>query len=782
MSGPLAGLVAVDASWGMPGAVTSMILADYGATVIKVERPGGGPDRDGPARAAWERGKRSVTLDLATTDGSARLMDLVGSADVFIESFRPGVAEQLGFGYGRVHQQQPALVYCSISGYGQEGPWRDRPGFDCLVAAKLGVMAEQDGHRPGPIFLGHPTVGYGTAFLAAIGILSAVRARHVTGQGQQIDASLLDAVVAQSAMNWWWNAHDISYLARSGSELGFGRNRIITDLFLCGDGEYLMVHTGGDGGFKRTMDILGVGDVVRAIKGPEMAVPLDDEEYHAARNLAPEAFRSRPRAEWLKLFHEADLAALPVLRPTEVLFDEQVVFADVAVELPDYRGQLVRQVGPVIKFRTSPPARPEPAPHVGSDDTRFDQLVTDLRRSTSAPAADGTLAHALEGLRVLDFSSFFATAYGAKLLSDLGADVIKVETLIGDQMRPMPDLFEASNRGKRNLAVDLKSVAGREVVARLVATADVVMHNLRPGKAEKLGIGYEDLSRLKPDLVYCYLPGFGSAGPKADLKSFAPLVSGFTGLLYEGAGEGRSPVRRVMGNEDYYNGFLGAVAVLLALEHRARTGEGQYVESPHLHSSLFVTTEQYLDSDGNAVSPWQLDHDQMGFGPLYRLYRTSDGWLALACVGEACFARLASALGLEGLAHPDSPGGDSAKLTAAIEDRLGSLSSADAFALLDGHDVPCELAPSDPYMPEFLWDEWAFETQRVVEQEHYSVGYIREMGLVVRLSGTPGLIRGAAPRLGQDTLDILDELGYDDEAVEALLAGTCIDGRPSPSG
>ena len=160
---------------------------------------------------------------------------------------------------------------------------------------------------------------------------------------------------------------------------------------------------------------------------------------------------------------------------------------------------------------------------------------------------------------MLDFSSFFATAYGAKLLSDLGADVIKVETLSGDQMRPMPDLFEASNRGKRNLAVDLKSAAGREVVARLVATADVVMHNLRPGKAEKLGIGHAELVRVRPDLVYCYLPGFGSAGPKAPLKSFAPLVSGFTGLLYEGAGEGNPPIRRVMGNEDYYNGFLGAV-------------------------------------------------------------------------------------------------------------------------------------------------------------------------------------------------------------------------------
>ena len=380
------------------------------------------------------------------------------------------------------------------------------------------------------------------------------------------------------------------------------------------------------------------------------------------------------------------------------------------------------------------------------------------------------LTHALDGLRVLDFSGFFAAAYGAKLLSDLGADVIKVETLGGDQMRPMPDLFEASNRGKRNLAVDLKSAEGRAVVARLVATSDVVIHNLRPGKAERLGIGYEQLVAIKPDLVYCYLPGFGSTGPKSHLKSFAPLVSGFTGLLYEGSGEGNPPIRRVMGNEDYYNGFLGAVAALLALEHRARTGEGQYLESPHLHSSLFVTTEQCLDADGRAVSPWQLDHEQLGFGPLYRLYQTSDGWLALACVGTA---------------PPSNGSGKRSSSwrwptrTTAVRppswrrcSRIASASSRPTTPSPCSTAMACRArSPSRTRTcPSSCGTSGRCRPSASLEhEEHYSVGYIREMGLVVRLSDTPGVVKGTAPRLGEHSVEILDELGYEPAEIEALV-------------
>jgi crotonobetainyl-CoA:carnitine CoA-transferase CaiB-like acyl-CoA transferase len=277
------------------------------------------------------------------------------------------------------------------------------------------------------------------------------------------------------------------------------------------------------------------------------------------------------------------------------------------------------------------------------------------------------------------------------------------------------------------------------------------------------------VAKLRPGLIYCFLPGFGSTGPKAHLKSFAPLISGFTGLLYLGAGRGNPPIKRVMGNEDYYNGFLGAVAVLMALEHRAKTGEGQYIESPQLHSSLFAATEQCLDGAGRPVEAFALDPAQMGYGPLYRLYRTAgDGWLCLACVGDRHRVELRTALGVD-----DLPADDEA-LAGLLEERFAQLTVEEAFTLLDGHGVPCEIAVPDPAMPDFLWDEWAVETGRVFEQHHPVWGWIREFGLSVHLSDTPGLNKGPSPLLGQHTREILAELGYDAGRIDELVGTVCI--------
>lgn len=777
MAGPLDGLVVIDASWGMPAAISTMLLADYGARVVKLERPGGPADADSVLRKSTDRGKWSVEADLSTPEGRAIAERLVAGADVFVESFGAGRADALGIGYDAWHEKFPELVYCSVTGYGTDGPLADRPGYEALLNARLGQMAEQQGHRDGPVFMGHPTVSYGTAFITTIGILAALRARKVNGTGQKVDTSLLDGMLAISSMNWWWNEQDISYLARSGNQKGFGSKRLITDPFQCADGKWLIPHTGGPGSYKRMMDLLGFGEQTQTIAGPEMAVPLDEVELDIARNKVPEAFRSRPRDEWLELFHAADIAALPVLHPEETFADDQVRFAEIAVDIPDPDHGTLRQIGPVIRFEKSAPGTPDPAPRVGAHNDRIDEIT---RAPQWAPAAVGDPVTApLQGVRILDFSSYFATGFGARLLSDLGAEVIKIEPLVGDQMRPLGDLFEGANRGKRTIALDLRSAEGQEIAHRLVAEADVVMQNYRPGKAEKIGLGYEQLRAINPDLIYAYLPGFGSAGPKSTLKSFAPLVSGLVGLNFEGAGEGNPPIRRVIGNEDLYNGFLGAVTVLLALHHRANTGAGQYVESPQLHSSLFVISEHCATVDGAAVPAHRLDTEQMGLSPLYRLYRTIDGWIAIAVFGDAAFARLTSALNLGDLAadprfattvgratHADA-------LAERLTERFTELTSADAFEVLDGNKVPAEIPLDYPIMPELLWEEWALDSQRVVEHHHPEYGWSREVGMVIHLSDTPGRFKGGSPRLGEHSAEILSEIGYSADEITALMATVC---------
>ena len=337
-----------------------------------------------------------------------------------------------------------------------------------------------------------------------------------------------------------------------------------------------------------------------------MSVPLDDDELEIAR-VAGARRRSRPgpRDEWIKLFDDADLAVKPVLRPAEILDDAQVRHAG-----DDGRGRATRCSGGCAR-----PARSSCSPtrrrrrrrrRRAPTSTATEALTVPLGVAGPAaadrPAAGST--GALDGVRILDLSSFFATGYGAKLLADLGADVIKIEQPAGDQLRPFPDPFEACNRGKRSLAIDLRTPAG------LAAVDEARRHRRRRHAQPAAGQGREARRRPRtarrgqprPDLRLP--PGVRVERARGGTRrASSRCCPGFTGVLYQAAGEGNPPIRKAFGNADYYNGLLGATAVLMALEHRARTGRAQYVESPHLHSSLFVMSENITTPDGTPLRP-----------------------------------------------------------------------------------------------------------------------------------------------------------------------------------
>jgi crotonobetainyl-CoA:carnitine CoA-transferase CaiB-like acyl-CoA transferase len=358
--------------------------------------------------------------------------------------------------------------------------------------------------------------------------------------------------------------------------------------------------------------------------------------------------------------------------------------------------------------------------------------------------------------------------------------VIKVEAVTGDPMRPLAEIFEGANRGKRGIAADLKHPEAASVLRDLLQRADVVHHNLRPGVAERLGIDDASVRALRPDVVYHYSPGYGSSGPKSMLQSFAPLVSGFVGQFVIGAGEGNRP-RATFGNEDYYNGLLGACACLLGLVHRERTGIGQVVECPQLHSSVFTTSEYFKRGGRYETVLPRLDNGQYGWSAGYRIYQCLDAWICVTCSRSEQVAALVEAvvpvearatLAPEDLVAAAPTSGPAAALLGYhFVERLVD----DWLEVLAGRGVPAESVREESWLNRdaFLEPEM-LDCGRVYAFEHPVHGGIRIIGDLVRLARQSSAGRGRAPLLGEHTREVLAELGYDDARVDSLLASAAV--------
>jgi crotonobetainyl-CoA:carnitine CoA-transferase CaiB-like acyl-CoA transferase len=748
MTSALQDIRIIDFGQYIAGPLTGMLLADQGADVIRVDPPGG-PVWDTPANATWNRGKRSLCLDLKQPHDVDVARRLMASADVVIENFRPGVMARLGLGAETAMAANAQLIYCSLPGFASDDPRAGVRAFEGVVGAATATFRPFEGKTERPIYTAIPIPSVYAAFQAAVSITMALNARQRSGVGQRVEVPLFDSMFP-SIGSRGTHVHDPAKAvpARSGI---WGGN------FECADGRWVQYGSGNQN-FRAFVEAAGITDwdregltdIERILHDPVL------HEKHLQR--ARELFKTRSAQEWEDLVAVAG-SECAVCRTSAEWFDHPHARASkMVLEVNDPVYGPMLQPGINARLSRAPGAVRQPAPR--PDQHRHEILHALETRPRPMPPAEmlTTLRTALDGVRVLDLCIILAGPTCGRTLAEFGADVIKIDNPNrGGYVQSHNDV----NRGKRSILLDLKSAEGRDIFWRLVDTADVVAQNYRAGKIDQLGLGYEQVRQRKPDIVYASLNAYGHLGPWAGRPGHEQFAQATTGMQRRFGGDGRPRLQPNPVN-DYGTGFMGAYAVALALLHRQRTGEGQQVDSALAYTAMTLQSPFMQRYEGKV---WDEPRgaQTLGSGPLHRAYQARDGWFFLGAKASDV-SRLAA---VDGLSEVASLHG--AALEHALEQRFLANTvdywvSRCLTAGLGAHRCILDL-------PELMQDPWVVAHQLSATREHDDIGLVTTCGPAPRLSRTPVHIGKPAPRPGSDAHSILAEIGLADRLDSLIAAG-----------
>ena len=800
------GIRVIDLTQGMAGALATTILADFGADVVRLEPPGGDPMWEHPAYLLWQRGKKSVALDWATPEGRKAALTLVIGADIFIETLAPGEAAALGLGYDALAEVNPALIHHSISAFGQDGPYAKLKPYDGVINAKSGRMRDQIGwQRSRPTFRAVNDISYHAAMFNLQALIAALRVRTMTGRGQRLEGSLLTGVTAPN--NAWRRLEGQAlppdrYPSEASGD-AVQRGELVADRHEsdpltaipsqlcapCKDGRWIMHSHIQQDLFDAWIDTIGFGwirDDPRYRDAPRIA---DPEDRIALNLLIFERLKAKTSLEWREIYRANPDCAGEIMQTTqEALRHEQFAAMGHIVTVDDPRVGEILQVGAFARMSETPARITRPAPTPG----QHTQAVLDALPAgppkitpTGGAPARPLPARPLEGVVILEVAGWLAAPFSGALLADLGARVIKVEPLFGDPYRPMVsnDNMIRAFQGKQNIAVDLKAPEGRRIFHELVRRADIVMHNYRLGVPERLGLDYETLRRIRPDLVYVYAGSYGSKGPDARRAAFNPTMGAFSGNSVFQSGKGNTP--KGDQSPDPIAGSGVATGMMLGLAARLLTGKGQYVETSMMVSNVYCNSDDAFDYAGKPErrAPGK---DQLGLEATYRLYETAEGWIFLAAVFDAEFERLCAALGREALAQSplfDTWAGrirNSDALAAELAPIFKGKAAAAWEAELTEADLACVVADGPSHL-RFLHEDphtraigFMTQTQSPAFAGVALGGRYWRHAPVVTFSATPCEPGKAYEGIGEHTRQVLEELGYDNAQIAGLRAARVI--------
>ena len=746
--GVLDGIRVVDLGHYIAGPLTGILLADQGADVIKVDPPSG-PRFQTPANATWNRGKRAVALDLKDPSDLARARDIVASADVLIENFRPGVAQRLGLGAQELLAQHPSLIYCSLPGFAPDDPRASMPAWEGVVSAATAIYRRSIFDQRGgpPVHTAEPIASSYAAMVAAGAVAAALNARERDGRGQLVRVPLFEAMYQA-----------IGFVGLRIERSGAGVHAVPAwdGQYRCKDGRWLhIVGTTQDRG-ERFVDAVGLPawrdegliDQERLIRDPE----LNDELTSRLADL----FATRTAQAWEDFLASINVPAAMCRSSAEWLRHPHAQAAGLVVPIEDPTPGPARQPGLAISMSATPGAiRPaiDEKPLPPSPPARHERL------------AAGPLLPPFEGVRVLDLCIVLAGPVCARTLAEYGADVIKI-----DSPRRERNMYHLDiNRGKRSIFLDLRTPEGLAVFWQLVDTADVIVQNFRSGVVERLGIDYESVRKRKPDIVYGSINAYGCEGPWAGRGGYEETVQALTGMQVRFGGEER-PALLPYAVNDYGTGLLAAYGLALALWHRRRTGEGQHVEAALARTAGVIQSLHLQDYEGKT---WDEPQGQAsrGWHPFQRLYHASDGWLFLGG-GPDTPARLARIPGLE----------RATRLAAtAIEARLEEqLPERPVELWVDAFRAAGLGAHRANRVSQAMADPVAQAHGLSLLRDHDDHGAVRHNGPGPWLAATPPVPGRPTPLPGADAASILRDIGRASDLDALVAAGAIRLPEPSP--
>ena len=809
---PLTGIRVVDFGHYIAGPLAGMLLADQGAEVIKVDRPGK-PDYDTPANGVFNRGKQRITLDLKSADDLAMAVKLIRSADVVIENFRPGVMQRLGLGAEEMTALNPGLVYLSLPGFASTDERASIRAYEGIISAAIGQYTDLQSRRADlpPVYTPMPLGSTYGAIHGAIAVTLALYAREESGRGDVIEVSLVGAAMSAMAVIMLDVADKP---ARYGSPSQADRQKQhssagspFSGTFRAGDGQWLYIIAAGHSRNSRSLvkalevydDLIAEGMVdVPVYENLHLTNNIPDSSLLSrewnliAREKIESVLASEPAQHWVDVLTAAGVPCTIQRTAQEWLHKSETEEAALTVVVDDPEYGSMRQLGVQTWLSKTPDecAIPRPSRPLEAY-PQMTQHRRSLQRSEASINADESFVGGgesksiesakpiLEGIRVLDLSNVLAGPASARTLAEYGAEVIKIDPpdpYFGPRISSWFPL-EVSP-GKRSVILNLKDEAGRAAFMKLVETADVIVHNFRPGVAQNLGIDYDAVKRRKPDIVYLNLTAFNGPrpGPWMNRPGFDPLLQGSTGIQMRYAGEGNKPILHGWAScIDYITGYSATYGAVLALLKRRRSGVpdgGDFVTTSLAQGGQFVQAPFMFACEAGCSGDEPSGQDAVGEHALHRMYRARDGWVFLGGLAHE-MDKLRQVAGLEQV--PDEDAGEFLEDEIKKRDVAHWVKAFNAVGLA-GHRVDSLEDIREMFLHEVCddnldaWDDG--RSISIVRFTDHPAGSAVDLAppAYVRLKNAPIQLLYACPKQGTHTREILGELGYDDDYVDDLIA------------